>query len=60
MFKKTVEGDFVPGIFRTQSWEKVDREVLKPAGFPFLGAKVQIVSRSLSGIFLLGFAARRR
>ena len=42
------------------SWEKLNRGVSKPGGFPLLSGKVQIVSRTLSGLFLVGALNRPR
>ena len=52
-------------IFRTQFrfgffWEKLNRVVSKPGGFPLFSGKVQIVSRTLSGLFLVGALNRPR
>ena len=45
------------GIF---NWEKLNRGVSKPGGFPLFSGKVQIVSRTLSGLFLVGALIRPR
>ena len=42
------------------SWEKLNRGVSKPGGFPIFSGKVQIVSRTLSGLFLVGALNRPR
>ena len=39
---------------RPISWEKLNRGVSKPGRFPLFSGKVQIVSRTLSGLFLVG------
>ena len=36
------------------NWEKLNRGVSKPGCFPLFSGKVQIVSRTLSGLFLVG------
>ena len=41
-------------------WEKLNRGVSKPGGFPLFSGKVQIVSRTLSGLFLVGALNRPR
>ena len=41
-------------------WEKLNRGVSKPGGFPLISGKVQIVSRTLSGLFLVGALHRPR
>ena len=41
-------------------WEKLNRGVSKPGDFPLFSGKVQIVSRTLSGLFLLGALNRPR
>ena len=41
-------------------WEKLSRGVSKPVGFPLFSGKVQIVSRTLSGLFLVGALTRPR
>ena len=41
-------------------WEKLNRGVSKPGGFPLFSGKVQIVSRTLSGLFLVGALYRLR
>ena len=46
-------------IFR-QAWEKLNRGVSKPGCFPLFSGKVQIVSRTLSGLFLVGALNRPR
>ena len=47
------------GSDRTDSWEKLNQGVSKPGCFP-LFSKVQIVSRTLSGLFLVGALYRPR
>ena len=42
------------------SWEKLNRGVSKPGCFPLFLGKVQIVSRTLSGLFLVGALNRPR
>ena len=42
------------------SEEKLNRGVSKPGGFPLFSGKVQIVSRTLSGLFLVGALNRPR
>ena len=42
------------------SWVKLNRGVSKPGGFPLFSGKVQIVSRTLSGLFLVGAVNRPR
>ena len=37
-----------------QNWERLNRGVSKPRSFPLFSGKVQIVSRTLSGLFLVG------
>ena len=44
----------------THSWEKLNRGVSKPGCFPLFSGKVQIVSRTLSGLFLVGALNRPR
>ena len=39
--------------------EKLNRGVSKPGGFPLFSGKVQIVSRTLSGLFLVGAVTNR-
>ena len=41
-------------------WEKLNRGVSKPGCFPLFSGKVQIVSRTLSGLFLVGALKRPR
>ena len=41
-------------------WEKLNRGVSKPGGFPLFSGKVQIVSWTLSGLFLVGALNRPR
>ena len=41
-------------------WEKLNRGVSKPGGFPLFSGKVQIVSRTFSGLFLVGAVNRPR
>ena len=41
-------------------WEKLNRGVSKPGCFPLFSGKVQIVSRTLSGLFLVGALNRLR
>ena len=41
-------------------WEKLNRGVSKPGCFPLFSGKVQIVSRTLSGLFLVGALNRPR
>ena len=41
-------------------WEKLNRGVSKPGCFPSFLGKVQIVSRTLSGLFLVGALNRSR
>ena len=41
-------------------WEKLNRGVSKPGCFPLFSGKVQIVSRTLSGLFLVGARHRPR
>ena len=41
-------------------WEKLNRWVSKPGCFPLFSGKVQIVSRTLSGLFLVGALNRPR
>ena len=45
---------------RLSNWEKLNRGVSKPGGFPLFSGKVQIVSRTLSGLFLIGAVNRTR
>ena len=40
--------------------EKLNRGISKPGGFPLFAGKVQIVSRTLSGLFLVGALNRPR
>ena len=40
--------------------EKLNRGISKPGGFPFSSGKVQILSRTLSGLFLIGAVNRLR
>ena len=42
------------------NWEKLNRGVSKPGGFPLFWGKVQIVSQTLSGLFLVGALDRPR
>ena len=44
----------------TPNWEKLNRGVSKPGCFPLFWGKVQIVSRTLSGLFLVGALNRLR
>ena len=44
--------------FCFRNWEKLNRGVSKPGGFPLFSGKVQIVSRTLSGLFLIGAVNR--
>ena len=68
-----VMGDFLPifpqislgnGKLRSTSsmilWEKLNRGVSKPGCLPLFSGKVQIVSRTLSGLFLVGALNRPR
>ena len=41
-------------------WEKLNRGVSKPGGVPLFSGAVQIVSRTLSGLFLVGALKRPR
>ena len=41
-----------------KTWEKLNRGVSKQGGLPPFPGKVQIVSRTLSGLFLVGALAR--
>ena len=43
-----------------KGWEKLNRGGSKPGGFPLFSGKVQIVSQTLSGLFLVGAANRLR
>ena len=44
-----------PGLcFPQKDWEKLNRGVSKPGGFPLFSGAVQSVSRTLSGLFLVG------
>ena len=43
-----------------RNWEKLNRGVSKPGCFPLFSGKVQIVSRTLSGLFLVGALNRPR
>ena len=45
---------------RYESWEKLNRGVSKPGCFPLFSGKVQIVSRTPSGLFLVGAPHRPR
>ena len=45
---------------KVTSWEKLNRGVSKPGCFPLFSGKVQIVSRTLSGLFLVGALNRPR
>ena len=45
---------------KLKNWEKLNRGVSKPGGFPLFSGKVQIVSRTLSGLFLVGALKRPR
>ena len=47
-------------IARYLYWEKLNRGVSKPGCFPLFSGKVQIVSRTLSGLFLVGALNRLR
>ena len=42
------------------SWEKLNQGVSKPGCFPLFSGKIQIVSRTLSGLFLVGALNRPR
>ena len=42
------------------NWEKLSRGVSKPGCFPLFSGKVQIMSRTLSGLFLVGALNRPR
>ena len=44
------------GVF----WDKLNRGVSKPGCFPLFSGKVQMVSRTLSGLFLVGALNRPR
>ena len=46
--------------FHCLHWEKLNRGVSKPRCFPLFLGKVQIVSRTLSGLFLVGALNRPR
>ena len=46
--------------FRLLSWERLNRGVSKPGCFPLFSGMVQIVSRTLSGLFLAGALNRPR
>ena len=45
---------------KTIRWEKLNRGVSKSGDFPLFSGKVQIVSRTLSGLFLVGAVHRPR
>ena len=45
---------------RTWIWEKLNRGVSKPGASPLFSGNVQIVSRTLSGLFLVGALNRPR
>ena len=58
-------GTFRQWQFQTRVWEQLNRGVSKPGGFqtggfPTFSRKVQIVSRTLSGLFLVGAVNRPR
>ena len=44
----------------SHNWEKLNRGVSKPGCFPLFSGKVQIASRTLSGLFLVGALNRPR
>ena len=44
----------------SNNWEKLSRGVSKPGCFPLFSGKVQIVSQTLSGLFLVGALNRLR
>ena len=48
------------GTAEHRYWEKLNRGVSKPGCFPLFSGKVQIVSRTLSGLFLVGALNRAR
>ena len=54
---KTVISDHGLSLFY---WEKLNRGVSKPGCFPLFSGKVQIVSQTLSGLFLVGALNRPR
>ena len=47
-------------LAQSLSWEKLNRGVSKPRYLPLFSGKVQIVSRALSGLFLVGALNRLR
>ena len=47
-------------VFGINIWEELNRGVSKPGCFPLFSGKVQIVSRTLSGLFLVGALNRPR
>ena len=47
-------------LLQCNSWEKLNRGVSKPGGFLLFSGKVQIVSQTLSGLFLVGAVNRPR
>ena len=49
-----------PNLIWYYLWEKLNRGVSKPGCFPLFSGKVQIVSRTLSGLFLVGALNRPR
>ena len=48
------------GFVLSKSWEKLNRGVSKPGCFPLFSGMVQIVSRALSGLFLVAADNRPR
>ena len=59
---KLISGANIPPDFLSNllSWEKLNRGGSKPGGFPLFAGKIQIVSRTLSGLFLVGAVNRLR
>ena len=50
----------LPALLRPPLWEKLNLGVSKPGCFPLFSGKVQIVSWTLSGLFLVGAVNRPR
>ena len=59
-FFKNWGGPRAPENSLWKNWEKLNRGVSKPGCFPLFSGQVQIVSRTLSGLFLVGALNRPR
>ena len=58
--KRFQSGGWSENCPKNDLWEKLNRGVSKPGCFPLFSGKVQIVSRTLSGLFLVGARNRPR